>query len=118
MTTGTGLRRWREGKVRPIPGNSPPAQPVSRGVCSLRRVCDDPFSATPFTAGAKNYTGRPVCVLEGMAESIGPMRSNHNQTLGRDRAASRRAAPNPGRRTRREDHALLIVRDEFRPAIP
>ena len=48
MTTGTGLRRWREGKVRPIPGNSPPAQPVSRGVCSLRRVCDDPFSATPL----------------------------------------------------------------------
>jgi hypothetical protein len=45
----TGLRRrWREDKVRPIPGNSPPAQPVSRGVCSLRRVYDDPFSATPI----------------------------------------------------------------------
>jgi hypothetical protein len=27
-------------------------------------------------------------------------------------------APRPGKRTRREDHALLIVRDEFRPAIP
>jgi hypothetical protein len=53
-----------------------------------------------------------------MAESIGPMWSNYNQTLGRDRAASRQAAPGPGRRTRREDHALLIVRDEFRPAIP
>jgi hypothetical protein len=26
--------------------------------------------------------------------------------------------PNPGRRTRREDHALPIVRDEFRPPIP
>jgi hypothetical protein len=38
--------------------------------------------------------------------------------LGRDRAASRRSAPSPGKRTRREDHALLIVRDEFRPAIP
>jgi len=42
------LWKWREGKVRPIPGNSPPARPVSRGVCSLRRVCDDPFSATPL----------------------------------------------------------------------
>ena len=42
------LRRWREGKVRPIRGNSPPAPPVSWGVCSLRRVCDDPFSATPL----------------------------------------------------------------------
>ncbi len=46
MTIRTGLGRWREGKVRPVPGNSPPAQPVGRGVCSFRRVCDDPFSAT------------------------------------------------------------------------
>ena len=46
--TADRLRRWREGKVRPIPGNPPPDQPVSRGVCSLRRICDDPFSATPF----------------------------------------------------------------------
>jgi len=36
----------------------------------------------------------------------------------RNRAASRRSVPSPGKRTRREDHALLIVRDEFRPAIP
>ena len=36
----------------------------------------------------------------------GPMGFQHqNQTLGRDRAASRRSAPNPGKRTRREDHA-------------
>ena len=48
MTVRTARRRWREGKVRPIPGNSPPAQPVSWGVCPLRRVCDDPFSATPL----------------------------------------------------------------------
>src|SRR5262245_21966158 len=53
-----------------------------------------------------------------MAESIGPMWSISNQTWGRDRAASRQAGPVPGKRTRREDHALLIVRDEFRPAIP
>ena len=26
--------------------------------------------------------------------------------------------PVPGKGTRREDHALFIVRDEFRPAIP
>jgi hypothetical protein len=30
---------------------------------------------------------------------------NQNQTPGQDRAASRRSAPNPGKRTRREDHA-------------
>jgi hypothetical protein len=57
----------------------------------------------------------------GMAESIGPMwfpnqdqKQKQNQILGRDRPASRWSAPGPGKRTRREDHALLIVRDEFR----
>jgi hypothetical protein len=36
----------------------------------------------------------------------GPMGfPNQNQTLGRDRASSRRSAPSPGKRTRREDHA-------------
>jgi len=55
----------------------------------------------------------------GMAESIGPMwfqnqTKKQNQILGRDRTASRWSAPGPGKRTRREDHALLIVRDEFR----
>jgi hypothetical protein len=53
-------------------------------------------SSPPFSAAAKNNTERPVCVLEGMAESIGPMWSNPDQTLGRNRAASRRVAPCPG----------------------
>jgi len=52
--------------------------------------------------------------FQGMAESIGPMWSDKNQIPGRDRATSRWSAPCPGKRTRREDHALLIVRDEFR----
>jgi len=37
------------------------------------------------------------------------------QSRGGNRATSRRSVPSPGKRTRREDHALLIVRDEFRP---
>ena len=37
-----------------------------------------------------------------------------NQIPGREPTASRWSAPSPGKRTRREDHALLIVRDEFR----
>ena len=40
---------------------------------------------------------------------------NKNQTLGTGPTASRRSVRAPGKRTRREDHALLIVRDEFRP---
>jgi hypothetical protein len=38
----------------------------------------------------------------------GPMgfqRQSQNQTLGRDHTASRRSAPHPGKRARREDHA-------------
>ena len=56
--------------------------------------------------------------FQGMAESIGPMWSNQNQNQnqnpGAGPTASRWSAPGPGKRTRREDHALLIVRDEFR----
>jgi hypothetical protein len=42
MIVDTGVRRWREGKVRPIPGNPPHDRLVSRGIVpslkeSLRR---------------------------------------------------------------------------------
>jgi hypothetical protein len=108
MTAGTGLRRWREGKVRPIPGNPPPAQPVSRGVCSLRRVCDDPFSATPLPQMQRTILGAQYAFSKAWRNLSGPMwfqKQNQTQTLGWDRAASRRSAPGPGSRTRREDHA-------------
>ena len=57
--------------------------------------------------------------FQGRAESIGPMwfktkKQSQNQIPGREPTASRWSAPSPGKRTRREDHALLIVRDEFR----
>jgi hypothetical protein len=58
------LRKWREGKVRPIPGNSPPARPVSRSVCSLRRVCDDPFSATPLPQLPRTILGAQYAFLK------------------------------------------------------
>ena len=41
-------------------------------------------------------------------------KQSQNQIPGWDQTASRWSAPSPGKRTRREDHALLIVRDEFR----
>jgi hypothetical protein len=41
-------REWREGKVRPIPGNPPHDRPVSRGNSfTFWKICDDPFPATP-----------------------------------------------------------------------
>src|SRR5580658_8556817 len=58
--------------------------------------------------------------FQGRAESIGPMwlqpkpKSKSKPNPGPRPTASRWSAPGPGKRTRREDHALLIVRDEFR----
>jgi hypothetical protein len=40
------LGEWREGKVRPSPGNAPHDRPVSRGLHSPSSICDDPFPAT------------------------------------------------------------------------
>src|ERR1700676_2566319 len=58
--------------------------------------------------------------FQGMAESIGPMWSELKPNPGvPGPTASRWLAPSTqAKETRREDHALLIVRDEFRPAIP
>jgi len=99
-------REWREGKVRPIPGNSPHDRLVSRGILSSRRICDDPFPATPFPQLQRTILRRPVCVFKAWRNLSGPMWfQNQNQTLGWDRATSRRPAPAPGKRTRREDHA-------------
>ena len=98
-------REWREGKVRPIPGNSPHDRLVSRGILSPRRICDDPFPATPCPL-QRTILRRPVCVFQAWRNLSGPMWfQSQNQTLGRDRAASRWSAPSPGKRTRREDHA-------------
>jgi hypothetical protein len=100
-------REGREGKVRPVPGNSPHDRPVSRGIFfSFWRICDDPFSTTPFPQRHRTIRRRSVCVFQAWRNLSGPMWfQNQNQTLGRDRAASRRSAPSPGKRTRREDHA-------------
>jgi hypothetical protein len=99
-------REWGEGKVRPIPGNSPHDRLVNRGILSPRRICDDPFTTTPFPQLQRTILRRPVCVFKAWRNLSGPMWfQNQNQTLGRDRAASRRSAPGPGKRTRRENHA-------------
>jgi hypothetical protein len=59
--------------------------------------------------------GASKCVLGGMTESIGPMCHRLFLPLGRIRFP---VGPLPGYRTCRKEHALSIVRDEFRPAIP
>ena len=100
-------REWREGKVRPIPGNSPHDRPVSRWICfTFWRMCDDPFPATPFPQLQRTALRHPACVFKAWRNLSGPMWfQSQNQTLGWGRAASRWSAPSPGSRTCREDHA-------------
>ena len=100
------LGEWREGKVRPLPGNAPHDRPVSRGIsCSFWSICDDPFNATRFPQLLK-LPGPSVGVFKASRNLSGPMWFHEqNQTLGRSRAASRWSAPSPGSRTRREDRA-------------
>jgi hypothetical protein len=102
-STTTLRSKWRQGKVRPLLGNSPLDRPVSRGIYfTIWRICDDPFNATPFPQRPGPYG----CVFQAWRNLSGPMWfQSQNQTLERDRAASRWSAPGPGKRTRREDHA-------------
>ena len=109
MTIGTGVRRWREGKVRPIPGNSPRDRLVSRvTVLSPKRVCDDPFHTTGFRNRKEPYWAPSMRFLRHGGIYLvrcGFQIKTKNQTLSRDRDASRWSAPSPGSRTCREDHA-------------
>jgi hypothetical protein len=105
------LGEWREGKVRPIPGNAPRNRPVSRGISLLWSICDDPFLATRFPQ--LSIPGARYAFSKAWRNLSGPMgfqnqnpKPNQNQPLGRDHTASRWSAPVPGQRTRREDHAL------------
>jgi len=65
------------------------------------------FPSSPLGSRSQINTEAPQYAFsKGMSESIwSDGVSNRNQTLGQDRAASRRSAPSPGKRTRREDHA-------------
>jgi hypothetical protein len=64
ISTAIGRKWWREGKVRPLQGNSPHDRLVSRGtISSLRRICDDPFRATAFPL-QRNILRRSVCVFQ------------------------------------------------------
>jgi hypothetical protein len=71
------LRRWREGQRRPVQGNSPNDR-ILRGPDCYRpkRICADPFPATPSPDSPKSLQLPGVRFLR-QAESIAPMeRSN------------------------------------------
>ncbi len=63
---------------------------------------------------ASHHTERSVCVFKAWRNLSVRCGSERKPNPGAEPTASRWSAPGPGKRTRREDHALLIVRDEFR----
>src|ERR1017187_5823180 len=69
-----------------------------------------------FLLSASNHTERSVCVFKAWRNlSVRCWSEQKPNPGGGGPTASRWSAPvAPGKRTRREDHALLIVRDEFR----
>ena len=101
-------RKWREGKVRPIPGNPPHDRPVSRVIFSslkdsLRRSL--PRHSIPHL---QRILGAQYAFLRHVGIYLvrcGFQIKTKNQTLGRGRTASRWSASIPGSRTCREDHA-------------
>ena len=107
----SGLRRWREGKVRPIPGNSPHDRPVSRGISSslkesLRRSL--PHHRVPQLSSSRasrmRFSRHGGIYLVRWGLNFKNQSQNH--ILSRDHTASRWSAPSSGQRTRREEHAL------------
>ena len=99
-------RKWREGKVRPIQGNSPHDRPVSRGSFlakeSLRRSLPRHLLPAPIEI-LRRLSMR---FLEAWRNLSGPMGfSKSKPNPGTGPTASRRSAPGPGKRTRREEHA-------------
>lgn len=107
-----GLRRWREGKVRPIPGNSPHDRPVSRGIfTSLKENLRRSLPRHRIPQQSRIIPGARYAFSKAWRNLSGPMGFNFknqvkNQILGWDHTASRWSAPSPGKRTRREEHAL------------
>ena len=108
MTVGRILRKWREGKVRPVPGNSPHDRLVNRVISSslkeslrrsLPRHC---FPHLQTILGAQYAFLRHDGIF---LVRCGCKTKTQNQTLGSGRAASRWSAAGPGSRTCREDHA-------------
>jgi hypothetical protein len=101
----------------PLPGNSPhepagkPENSIVKG--EFAKILPRHFTPVPSSTITELSTR-----FQGMAESIGPMWTKPNPILGQDR---RLPPVGPGPSQRNEGgrtHALLIVRDEFRPAIP
>ena len=100
-------RTWREVESSPLTGKlsaRPAGKPGDFLIAkeSLRR-----FLPRHHIATKNNTEGPQYAFLKAWRNLSGPMGfPKQNQTLGWEPTASRWSAPGPGKRTRREDHAL------------
>jgi hypothetical protein len=100
-------RKWREGKVRPIQGNSPHDRLVSRGIFL---IVTGAFATIPprHSVAAMNSRAPGNAFLRHGGIYLSDARFSSNPSLDESRCLPP-AAPNPSQRTCREEHALLIV---------
>ena len=103
-------RKWREDESSPYTGKRSARPEGKPGFSIAKESVRRSLPRHSFTATAKN-TEASVCVFEAWRNLSGPMGLNfknqiQNQIPGRDQTASRWSAPSPGKRTRREEHAL------------
>ena len=106
IAMNVGKRRWREGKVRPVPGNSPHDRLVSRVISSsLKESLRRSLPRHCFPHLQRILGAQYAFLRHGGIYLVRCGLKTKNQTLGWDRTASRWSAPSPGSRTCREDHA-------------
>jgi hypothetical protein len=107
ISTPFRLRRWREGKVRPIQGNSPHDRLVSRGIfSSLKERLRRSLPRHSVTAINSRAPGNAFLRHGGIYLSDAGFSSNPSLDGS---YCLPPAAPDPSQRTCREEHALLIV---------
>jgi hypothetical protein len=120
---GTLQGKWREGKSSPYTGkrSARPAGKPGDFLIVIGAFATIPSPPLPSGCSYQHNTEAPQYAFSrqgGIYRSDVVQNQNQsqsqNQIPGRAPTASRWSAPGPGKRTRREDHALLIVRDEFR----
>jgi hypothetical protein len=114
-TIGDGVRKEvARSRKLPITGKRS-ARPAGKpGDFLIAKECLQRPLPRHFLLAASHHTERSVCVFKAGRNLSVRCGQKQNQTLGRDQPPPDGRPRDPGKRTRREDHVLLIVRDEFR----
>jgi len=111
-------REWREGKVRPIPGNPPHDRPVSRGHIS-RSGGFATIPSPPLRIRRRLNQRGPIAFLEAWRNLSVRWDSKPKRLFTRAGVPPPVGRPPcPVKDATGGTTRLLIVRDKFRPAIP